>query len=250
MSVRVTGAIWSAAGYEGGSLLVLLALADWANDDGVCWPKIAAIAQKARLTERQTKNILKRLEGDGVIGIERGNGRGVANRYCIRTACFAASKRVKPPLPKKGEICGIERVKSEAQKGEICDIAIRKNRHIEPSYEPSGGAAAHEPPCPALSLPLKDGTEFHVTQAELAKWQDAFRGIDVGSELQKARCWLEANPSRRKTREGIRRFVVSWLGRASQPRARPPVKRDSFQAILDALAEERAREAVEREMIQ
>lgn len=33
-------------------------------------------------------------------------------------------------------------------------------------------------------------------------------------ELRKMRGWLDANPTKRKTSRGIRRFVNSWLSRS------------------------------------
>ena len=42
---------WSAA--SGGGLLALLAIADFANDNGVAWPSLSVLAAKARLSVRQ-----------------------------------------------------------------------------------------------------------------------------------------------------------------------------------------------------
>ncbi len=46
MSVRVLARVWD--GYPGGGseLLTLLALADWSDDDGHCFPSIQKIAEK------------------------------------------------------------------------------------------------------------------------------------------------------------------------------------------------------------
>ena len=63
-------------------MLVMLALADYADADGLCWPSVDKIAQKARLGSRHVYNILRRLRADGVISVEtRGGGRGTATRY-------------------------------------------------------------------------------------------------------------------------------------------------------------------------
>ena len=65
------------------------------------------------------------------------------------------------------------------------------------------------------SIPLikKDG-EFLIHQADIDQWQDTFPGIDVLSEVKKARQWSIDNPKRRKTNAGIRRHITAWLGRA------------------------------------
>jgi len=73
-------------------LLVLLALADWANDDGYCWPTISALANKARLSERAVQQILGRLTATGRIRRIQGGGRGRANRYQVVTARNGASE--------------------------------------------------------------------------------------------------------------------------------------------------------------
>lgn len=58
--------VWDeATDIRGGDLLVLLALADFADDEGRCWPSVATIAKKARLTERQAYRSLKALEASG-----------------------------------------------------------------------------------------------------------------------------------------------------------------------------------------
>lgn len=82
-------AVWDKTPYEGGALLVLLALADWANDQGKCWPSVASIARKARLNERQVYNVLRTMRADGVISCEAGGGRGKASVYTINTAKIA-----------------------------------------------------------------------------------------------------------------------------------------------------------------
>lgn len=66
----------------------------------------------------------------------------------------------------------------------------------------------------AGTLPLVDGTEFSISKSQVAEWSDAFPSVDVKSELRRFKVWLDANPTRRKTRKGILRAAVSWLSRA------------------------------------
>lgn len=90
-------AVWhDAKSYREGPLLVLLALADWANDEGWCWPSVPAIADKARLTERQVYNVLAQLELDGVIVRQGGGGRGRSTRYRVIVA--ALTRRENPEM--------------------------------------------------------------------------------------------------------------------------------------------------------
>ena len=45
--------------------LVLLALADWANDDGVCWPSVKTLAKKCSKSERTVQNAVRSLRVKG-----------------------------------------------------------------------------------------------------------------------------------------------------------------------------------------
>lgn len=68
MSIRIMTAVWDSQRYDAGTLLVLLAMADYANDDDrTCHPSIGRLADKSRLSRRQVLRILDRLKSDGVI---------------------------------------------------------------------------------------------------------------------------------------------------------------------------------------
>lgn len=58
--------VWDNSAQKGGSLLVLLAFADWASDDGTSiFPSVSAAAKKARLSERQVQRIINDLIAEG-----------------------------------------------------------------------------------------------------------------------------------------------------------------------------------------
>lgn len=73
MSIKVMASVWADAPEDVklGKLLVLLALADFAHDDGGgAYPAIPTLAAKARLTDRQTQRILRELESRGLVARE------------------------------------------------------------------------------------------------------------------------------------------------------------------------------------
>lgn len=80
-------------------------------------------------------------------------------------------------------------------------------------------------PPPVVQLPLQDGSEFLPTDADVAGWSAAFPAVDVPGEFRRMRAWLDANKAQRKTRRGIARFVVSWLGRAQRDATNPQAHR-------------------------
>lgn len=67
-----------------------------------------------------------------------------------------------------------------------------------------------------LSIPLADGSEYAVTDAEVAELRAAFPRVDVVGEIRKARAWALANPPKRKTRRGTPKFLNSWMGGATE----------------------------------
>jgi hypothetical protein len=74
MSIRVMSSVWDSDIKDTFELLVLLALADFANDEGVSWPSLDRLAQKARCSRRGLQNILKRLEEVGILTVKRKGG--------------------------------------------------------------------------------------------------------------------------------------------------------------------------------
>jgi hypothetical protein len=61
----------------------MLALADHANDDSVCWPGVERLAFKIRRTERQAQSIIRHLEKVGEIYVFYGGGRHNTNLYFV-----------------------------------------------------------------------------------------------------------------------------------------------------------------------
>lgn len=66
--------------------LVLLALADWANEDGKCWPSIAKIAAKTGCGERTVQRALREAETRGILARHENKGKGcvytINPRHC------------------------------------------------------------------------------------------------------------------------------------------------------------------------
>jgi uncharacterized protein YdaU (DUF1376 family) len=70
------------------------------------------------------------------------------------------------------------------------------------------------PPEPIIgTIPLVDGSQFGFTQADVSGWCDAYPAVNVMGELKQMREHAKANPQKRKTPKGIRRFITAWLAR-------------------------------------
>lgn len=61
MSIKLMSLVWESTTFTGSHRLVMLAIADSANDDGVCWPSVKTIAKRANISERQASRVLNDL---------------------------------------------------------------------------------------------------------------------------------------------------------------------------------------------
>lgn len=91
---------------------------------------------------------------------------------------------------------------------------------------------------PVISLPLNDGTFFDVSENDRAKWSQLYPNVDVLQQLRNMAGWCDANPTKRKTRGGIKRFITAWLAREQDKggkalQNKPVVGGDVFAEMLE-----------------
>lgn len=65
-----------------------------------------------------------------------------------------------------------------------------------------------------IELQLNDKSQYPVYKEDIARWGELYPAVDIMRELRKMVGWIEANPKKRKTRTGIKRFINSWLSKA------------------------------------
>ena len=141
MSIKWSGMVWHNSQQTGSGLLVLLAIADHANDDGICWPSVARLARMARVSERQCQRLISQLVNAGELAVERG-GHGPKSTTVYRMLPVLAEN--------KGDIQGI---KGDIQRAKG-DIAMSPEPSIEPSIEAAEARASEptpEPKAPAAA---------------------------------------------------------------------------------------------------
>ena len=83
MSLHVTSKIWRHLPYEGTALIVMLALGDFADDDGNAFPHFAKLAQKARCSTKTVQRTIAKAEQDGYVIVDRSRGRESKTFYRI-----------------------------------------------------------------------------------------------------------------------------------------------------------------------
>ena len=78
--------------------LIMLALADHADDSGRCYPSLARLRQRTGLSERAIQSNIRALQTAGYITIIPGAGQGGANVYIVRPtpASYAPPQEMHP----------------------------------------------------------------------------------------------------------------------------------------------------------
>ena len=64
-----------------------------------------------------------------------------------------------------------------------------------------------------ITIPLNDKTEYPVYDDDVKEYKSLYPAVDVEQQLRNMKGWCDANPSKRKTSKGIKRFITSWLCR-------------------------------------
>ena len=78
---------------------------------------------------------------------------------------------------------------------------------------------------------LETGDYWEPDQGDIIKWQRAYKKVDVHQELSAMDAWLDANPTRRKTKVGMNRFVNSWLKRSDDQGGASPVAKQYAKTL-------------------
>lgn len=162
MSLKAMNWVWDHSPARGTELLMLLAIADNAADDGTnAFPSVRTLARKTRLDDRTVQRIIGRLVEQRQLGVETRGGRA-ANRYSV----LMGENLSTPPAnrhPRQGAAGGTDATPGVAQL-----------RHPTP-----GTATPPEPPGTVLEPSSPDGVgpmrlaKSEAEEAEYAKDIDA-----------------------------------------------------------------------------
>lgn len=84
MSIKVMSRVWECSRHKGSELLLLLAIADFADDRGTnAYPSTETLAKKVRLSERSVQYLLRKLESSGELHTQLKGSRYKTNMYTI-----------------------------------------------------------------------------------------------------------------------------------------------------------------------
>ena len=63
-----------------------------------------------------------------------------------------------------------------------------------------------------IALRCTDGL-LPICEETIQEWSAIFPGVEVVTEVRRANAWMDANPKKRKTRRGGKRFLHAWMDR-------------------------------------
>lgn len=153
MSIKIMTQVWQDDEIsDPAQTLIMLALADYANDEGVCWPAWESIAKKARCSRTTVWRIINQLIRANKIEINHRRGRNKTNTYRIIKTFH-------------GETSQDETLSAKTFHGET------KTFHPETknvsSYETRSSRNRHEPPTVGVSDRAFPGFKSRLTPQNL-----------------------------------------------------------------------------------
>jgi hypothetical protein len=144
-------------------------------------------------------------------------------------AKLSEGNNVTAPLPE----CYPTVTQSKRIEKDIRDIEVPEGTSCPEPSRKAHRQQSEEPFADLEAIPLKDGSEWRPTVAQLEEYKRLYPGVDVIQEFRNMRGWCNANPSKRKTPAGIRRFVTNWLSRGQDRGGRPSRSRDTRYMTTD-----------------
>jgi len=214
MSIKVMASIWENSKQRGTALLMLLAIADNANEYGEAWPSVDHLAEKCRMKRRNAQLLLKELEESGELLIARQEGantpHGKTNMFTVVTPGALSRHGVQSSTPHaKPYTPGVQNPVARGAKSGMNGVQSSTPRTIS---EPSGTKNDD------VGAKLEDLT-LSPNQAEKAIAAAVVaRGSFTCEDVDHCRQWLVENPFDKNVPT-----LYGWLVKGKLP----PLKRTS-----------------------
>lgn len=142
MSIQQLNTAWLTKTATHSQKLVLLALADNANDHGHCWPSVTTLAEKCGMSRQGVLNQIEALEDAGLLKTERNHGR--SNRYILVMQPVNHVDQSTPLTSLPGRLPPVYAVDYHQSTPLTRPVYAVDSNHQEPSGEPSTNHAARK----------------------------------------------------------------------------------------------------------
>lgn len=164
--------------------------------------------KKLGLVYRETNGCLQITDFDKMVGSEAGNPNAQRQKRFRERQKQNKLNTVTPSVT----------ISNEEYRDKSIEYRDKINKSIdnikiassEPSLSPSNPPQNTQT---FIELNLIGGETYNVEESYVKEMQDLYTNVNVENELKKMKAWLINNPTKRKTRKGICRFINSWLAR-------------------------------------
>ncbi|EHJ7195533.1 conserved phage C-terminal domain-containing protein [Salmonella enterica subsp. enterica serovar Victoria] len=158
MSTKLTGYVWDACAASGmklSSVAIMARLADFSNDEGVCWPSIETISRQLGAGVSTVRAAIAKLEADGWLSrkARRQGNRNASNVYQLNVAKLqaAAFAHLSDPDPSKSDASKSDPSKSGKNGGfdpseSGGDPSVKSKQDPQVTSKPSCPVAAQPDP--------------------------------------------------------------------------------------------------------
>lgn len=155
------------------------------------------------MKDSEVEKALKRLCEEGLVEVYHCKGRPYLHLTGWERNQQIRAKKPKYPRPEEADEELPEIIRNQARADEC------KPKQAEPHDGKENQPSADDPV--VVEMVLNDGGTYKVTRSEAERYQVLYPAVDVMQELRNAAGWLEGNPTRRKTKAGIKRYINGWL---------------------------------------
>lgn len=192
--------------------------------------------RKTDVTEEVIREGLDHMEEAGIISRYTAEGEDYLKICSWENNQRLRNSRHKFPVPEEEEPTPESAPEPETKE---------KARQEKPADHNANKKAADKAPKTAdeiiIQLPLNDNTDYNVTQEEITEFSSLYPAVDVLQEYRGMKAWCMSNPHKRKTRNGIKKFINGWLSsaqkqaRSSPPPSKPQLPRNPFLEELNTI---------------
>lgn len=191
MSIRLMSAVWDAeTDLSRSRLLMLLAMADFANDAGEqCWPSMATLAKKTRVKEHEASMLVSLLQEGGYVEVVEPGGGRKSNHYRIHPLGDGPKKPPRPKRQRKPKNAVQDTPYENVPPTETHPQPLRK--HTPSPYENIGGSINEPPvnhPSSFHSEPAASAAGVTVPEPKPAKVQPVRKAQDPRISHAAIRC--------------------------------------------------------------
>ena len=169
------------------------------------------------ITEKDIDKALGRLAAVGLVRVYESQGRPY-----LQLVTWAAHQRIrnqKSKYPEFADGCELLTFDSKGQQIKANDNKCIRNP-IQSEFKSesetntnicSEQTVAAEPP--VIGIMMNTGEEYPITQSYVLELAELYPAVDIMQELRAMKGWCDANPRKRKTAGGMKRFINAWISK-------------------------------------